>query len=214
MQLWARARAPAGAQGICVIEPRHLAVLHRGPRLLLVRCTAGFLRCVIVVAHAPSGRGGAEARQAVDSFWKELSATVAGACRGHPVVLLMDANARVGSTQGAAVGPVDAVAEDPPGTAMRGTLEERGLFLPATFFGVAGEGDTWTATDGHRHRIDYVAIPESWRCMVVSAFIPPGVDLALSREDHRCAAVEVSGTFRRGEEAPPPGPRSLSVGRP
>ena len=26
--------------------------------------------------------------------------------------------------------------------------------------------------------------------------------LALSREDHRCAAVEVSGTFRGGEEAP------------
>ena len=115
----------------------------------------------------------------------------------------MDANARVGSTQGAAVGPVDAVAEDPPGAAMRGTLEERGLFLPATFGGVAGEGDTWTATDGHRHRIDYVAIPASWRGMVVSAFIPPGVDLALIREDHRCAAVEVSGTFRGGGRRPP-----------
>ena len=165
----------------------------------MVRCTAPFLRCVVAVAHAPSGRGGAEATKVMHEFWTHLSGVLAVTALGDPVIILMDGNARVGSRLSEAVGPEDPGKEDGPGRAMHDMLLDRSLFLPATFLPCAEGGRTWEATDGSMHRIDFVAVPAAWCEKVVSAMVDTSIDLAISRADHRCVVVELQGTFRGGQ---------------
>ena len=93
MQLWARLHAPLDGDGASRLEAHHLAIVHQEPRLLVVRCAAPCLKCVLAVAHAPSGRGGAEAVRAMSQFWHHLSGTLARVACGDHVILMMDANA-------------------------------------------------------------------------------------------------------------------------
>ena len=79
-----RMDVPMDAGGKCRLEGRHLATLHQDPRLLIVRCIAPFLKCVLAVGHAPSGPGGAEAARSMRSFWVELSAILRRVGRGAP----------------------------------------------------------------------------------------------------------------------------------
>ena len=102
-QLWLRLGVPLGEGGSCRLEDRHLAVLRQDPRLLVVRCSAPFLRCIFAVVHAPSGHGSANAAKEARTYWRALSAEIGSLAGGDPVVLLMGANARVGSIRSPAV---------------------------------------------------------------------------------------------------------------
>eukprot|EP00974_Lingulodinium_polyedra_P070319 6804991-Lingulodinium_polyedra.AAC.1 len=53
--------------------------------------------------------------------------------QGRPLVVLMDANARLGSVQSEAVGPHAPEEENEPGAALHACLQARGLFIPQTF---------------------------------------------------------------------------------
>eukprot|EP00974_Lingulodinium_polyedra_P032848 3162614-Lingulodinium_polyedra.AAC.1 len=52
---------------------------------------------------------------------------------GRPCMLLIDANARVGSVTSGACGPHWPQREDEPGATLRLTLESIGMALPRTF---------------------------------------------------------------------------------
>ena len=72
--------------------------IHASPRVLVVRVTARCLQCTVVVAHAPHSGVDAAAR---DLWWDDLSRRLPGQ---PDVVLLVDANARLGSSVSESVG--------------------------------------------------------------------------------------------------------------
>ena len=158
---------------------------------LAVEIRAPFFQCVCVVGHLPhTGRPVAE----VTEWWSHLAAQKwfqnAGA-----VIMLLDANAQVGSVGSDAVGPHAQEVENETGTLFREFMETHHLCAPATFHGVCGEcapqasEATWTSPRGFCRRIDYIVVPQAWK----SACARPRVDcnfVTLS-VDHRPVCLDV-----------------------
>ena len=95
-------------------------------------------------------------------WWEDLSRRLAGQ---PDVVLLVDADARLGSSVSAAVGSGGMCQqEDLSGAMFHRTLVELGLCVPATFGPLDESAFTWVANGGASHRIDYVAVPGTWDC--------------------------------------------------
>ena len=117
------------------------------------------LQCTVVVAHAPHSGVDAAAREV---WWDELSRRLSGQ---PDVVLLVGANARLGSSVSKSVGGGGMCQqEDLSGSMFHRTLVELGLCVPATFGPVDSSAFTWVANGGSTHRIDYVAVPCTCDC--------------------------------------------------
>ena len=116
----------------------------------MVRVTARCLQRIAVVAHAPHSGVYVAARSL---WWDDLSRRLAGQL---DVVLLVDANDRLGSSVSASVGSGGMCQqEDLSGAMFHRTLVELGLCVPATFGPVDHSAFTWVANGGASHRIDY-----------------------------------------------------------
>ena len=76
------------------IAPRHCTVTHSDHRLLVVNVRAKGLRCTLVVAHAPIEPKTVADRESNAKWWDFLAETVAVL---KNVILLIDANAHLGS---------------------------------------------------------------------------------------------------------------------
>eukprot|EP00959_Pyramimonas_sp_CCMP1952_P246391 5150365-Pyramimonas_sp.AAC.1 len=115
--------------------PRHAFVLHAAPRMLVVRVQAPGLELVICVAHAMhSGHKAAERAQ----FWETLDEHMP---KWGVQLLLIDVNARLGSTPISQVGQAGFVQEeDPQGERLRQTLEESDMWAVNT---LAGQPDDY-----------------------------------------------------------------------
>ena len=168
-----------------LFRPSDFVALFADPRLLVVRVTARRLQCTVVVAHAPHS---GEDHAARDAWWSRLVDRVSGLA---DVVLLVDANARLGSALSDSVGPGGfRQDEDEGGALFHRALTELSLFVPASFDPPDASAFTWTSVCGRRHRIDYVAVPAAWRASVL-----PGssgvvaVDAAAGWEDHALATL-------------------------
>ena len=110
-------------------------------------------------ARAPHSGVDAAAREL---WWDELSRRFSGQ---PDVVLLVDANARLGSSVSKSVGGGGRCQqEDLSGSMFHRTLVELGLCVPATFGPVDSSAFTWVANGGSTHRIDYAAVPCTWDC--------------------------------------------------
>jgi len=125
--------------------------------------------------------------------WRCQCRARAAALLGQYVILLGDANAKLGSRTSDAVGHHRPDAESAGSRAMRRALEELQLFAPAAFceFADGGDGATWTDPAGGRHRIDYVAVPQLWRQRVLAACTLHGLETVASSPDHEPVAVEL-----------------------
>ena len=107
MELWVSHKiCPRGAEAIKVLvaEPRRL--------LARVATTLGPITCFVL--HAPGEHTGAEVVQA---WWKESEKLLDRVPKAEPVIMMVDANARVGSVQSSAVGPQCPDEEDEGGSA-------------------------------------------------------------------------------------------------
>ena len=175
----------------------HCRCLHATPQLLAVEIRAPFFQRVCVVGHLPhTGRPLVE----VMEWWGQLAAQKwfrgAGA-----VIMLLDANAQVGSVSSEAVGSHAQEVENATGTLFREFMETHGLCAPATYFGVCGEcvpqasEATWTSPRGFCRRIDYIVVPQAWRTAcacprVDSTFVTLSVDHRPVCLDVRAALVD------------------------
>ncbi len=99
-------------------------------------------RFLCVVAHAPTAMAPVDA---IVAWWAHLTASRAEARReGDLVVMLLDANSRVGSTTSFAAGPVAAEKESASGFCLHELLLHLGLALPPTLEHCAVAGPQWT----------------------------------------------------------------------
>ena len=160
-ELWADTENPYASidgKDYCFRQSDFVAIFA-SPRVLVVRITARCLQCTVVVAHAPHSGVDASAR---GLRWDDLSCRLA---RQPDVVMLVDADARLGSAVSKSVGSGGfCQQEDHSGSLFHRTLVELGLCVPATFGPVDSSAFTWVANGGSTHRIDYVAVPCTWHC--------------------------------------------------
>ena len=114
-------------------------------------------------------------------------------------VVLMDANAHLGSVCTESVAEAGAEEESTEGEYCHDFLLQVGAFLPATQPTVhSGQHWTWAAPrpSTTRHRIDYVAAPQEWRCFDISSWVWHQFEALQAREDHLpvCLTVAFSHT--------------------
>ena len=157
-----------------------LAPWVSSPRFLGVALRSRRLSVDVLVAHAPVESSPQEVRT---EWWRALHK--AASCRKSkaPLILLVDANGRLGSVCTESVGDVEPDIESPNGEELHLFLMEWQLFAANTFWPL-GQG-TWQSTRGTQCRSDYVCLPLQWKNGVVSCSIDTEIPLALaSKVDH------------------------------
>ena len=183
-------------------EESDFAVITARPRLLIVRIHNKLVRAIAINAHAPHTGAG---KEEIDKYWKEVHEAVPPKYDHWDVILLTDANARVGQEPSQSIGTFQAEAQDDKSEAFCTFVHDHGLFLPSTFaeFHV-GAGGTWRHPGGSWHRNDYVAIPSHWRFETCSSWIDDGLDPSLIKDDHKAAVVDCVCTVSPfGRHRPP-----------
>ena len=144
-----------------------------------------------VVGHAPHhGRP----REERDQFWTELTSKVTTELekRAEQVecVVLIDANARVGSIASSFIGSKDVGEENENGSGLREFAESVSIHLENTYHSLGG---TWVHTSGSESRIDHVGLTEKLHSTAKDPRIERDLELVLScAEDHRAFSVEVA----------------------
>ena len=142
-----------------------LVVLHEDPRRLIVRANTILGPLRFSVLHAPCEPHSEEARAEVLQWWSETRRLLRKTAKpGEALVLLIDANGAIGSSESAAVGPRGAEVQNFNGAQLHEVLLEHDLLVSATQDEMRGDlGDkTWCSTKGYWQRKDYVAIPSEW----------------------------------------------------
>ena len=185
---------PAGTAGVeCWLhtslcrDKRNIFPHFASPRHLLLSIASEVLTVDCYVGHALDSSYGAEA---VGDWWSECEAVLGRRpSQGKPLLVMVDANCKLGSIRSEAVGVCEADVETAAGAAFHGMLRRQGLMLPAT---VLGGGPTWCSSANLWHRIDFVGIPQSWSLDGAVAQTGAGVLVATGeREDHRVASLSV-----------------------
>ena len=101
-----------------------------------------------------------------------------------PLVLLCDANGRVGSVESLGVGAYQAAPETLNGSELRETVDAFDLRLPATYEDTHfGEEWTWVSAQHTLRRIDYCCLPQAWFgwTRTVSSWVEYTIDLGTHR---------------------------------
>ena len=200
---------PYGWQGANPLHilPEHVSCLHAEPTILVCAVHAPGLNLCCVSAHAPhSGNTHTE----ITGWWRRLAQAIPKDAAGK-LLLLIDANARVGSISAAGIGAHAKEEECHAGAHLRELADDLQMWLPATFADRKGLVDpcacepTWVSPHGTMHRIDYVCLPRSWAESSVSAWVHKDLLPTRPHEDHwaacatvhflaQCAATRESGS--------------------
>ena len=168
------------------VRQQDVTVVDASPRHLLACIHVESVRLTVLVAHAPYDVPG---RCEAEAFWSSMSAVLERPGVSGPMIILTDANARVGSVQTCAIGEVSPDVESPAGAALHNLLLRHELCLPCTFPSCqVGPTPTWTSPHGLRSRIDFIALPDSWRD-AATAWVWTNFEALQRREDHEPVVV-------------------------
>ncbi|CAE7348568.1 unnamed protein product [Symbiodinium sp. CCMP2592] len=159
--IWLSKRLPHGQ-----LQAKQVKILHQDPRRLLLRLKAARLDCFLFSGHAPHS-GATES--VADGWWHETKAILRKHVQPNiPLLAGLDANAQLGEITGPAIGAHAPDPETPNGERLRDFCDSHSLALPTTFASSTGkvlakdpEAFTWVSPNGGKHRIDYIAVPQS-----------------------------------------------------
>eukprot|EP00439_Symbiodinium_sp_Y106_P063226 s3353_g9.t1 len=171
--------------------PHHRAVtLHATHTRLVVRLTFSGLCLFVLSAHAPH-RATAPVDRA--QWWDETTRVCTSLGTGQSWLLLMDANARIGSMESDFVGGFQADVEDDGGAHMHALLQSLQAWVPATFSEhMRGPGGTLLQKLSQElQRSDYVCLPSSWRRCHSEAWVEPSVSSGHAIMDHMASIVRI-----------------------
>ncbi|CAE7293014.1 CFDP2 [Symbiodinium sp. CCMP2592] len=206
--LWVSKSVPyahVDGQPLC-LEPKHCTVSAASPRHLVVCVEAPHLRLGVIVVHAPSDPQ--DEQGVLHAFWAARTLELDRLPKGMPVLVLADANSRLGSLESEAVGSHHAETETPAAAHFHSFLLRNGLWLPATFAGThTGPSWTWQSPRGDQHRIDYVCLPQAWTSFACSSRVWHTFEALQQRCDHLPVTLEctfvresrshITNSFRR-----------------
>lgn len=125
----------------------------------------------------------------IDQWWTNLGACIPNPLRDWPIVLLADANAKIGADTCPSIGSHNAELGGEKALPFASFVRSNGLWLPSTFECHSGPSGTWQHHTGSWTRNDYVGLPTAWSLTGCSSWISEDIDVALHHEDHRAALV-------------------------
>ncbi|OLP92715.1 hypothetical protein AK812_SmicGene25476 [Symbiodinium microadriaticum] len=185
--LWVHRNVPYATTGTVkyFLRQEHATVTGLSPRHLNVVFIAPFLHLFVMVAHGPSPAN--HPIEEIIEFWRDRTHDVRSRPQGTEILLLTDANAKLGELTTCAVGSCNAEPENSSGEHFHAFLLEAGLLLPSTVSDFhTGPGATWFSSQGQvSYRIDYIGVSETWRGLGLCSKVLTGFESLQLREDHR-----------------------------
>ena len=107
------------------------------------------------------------------------------------MIVLADANARVGSEVSQCIGPFGAEPENIAGECFHAWLHEHSLFVPQTDDAFHhGCHTTWQHSSGGEARLDYIAIDQALRNSAIKTCLAD-VDLTIQKPDHMPIVIDL-----------------------
>lgn len=166
-------------------DESHFAVITAEPRLMIVRVSCPFFKCIVIAAHAPhSGAANAE----IEAYWQHVDHHIPPKYDQWPKLLLADANCRIGDAPNQHIGPHGAENSCPKSDAFCQFVAAQQMFLPATFDAFhQGPSGTWRHPNGTWTRNDLIGIPLDWPLSLCNSWIDMDIDFSLCKDDHRPA---------------------------
>ena len=138
----------------------------------MLRFQTTMLNCILVACHAP--HTGQDLNH-IEQWWQTTTDSIPNKYKEWPIVLLTDANAKVGQHLSANIGDLDAE----HGGDKAEPFEDFVVRLHHH-----GSSRTWTHSQGHQHRLDYVAIPRQWEGARLKSWVQDDFETPLPRDDH------------------------------
>ena len=179
---------PSGSQQVCFTDESY-SVIASTPRLLILRVHTAVLRAIVVNAHAP--HSGASFEE-IQDWWEKLYKMIPPKYATWPVLLLCDANARVGAHVSAVVGDHQAEPYNEKAIPFLDFLSQAQVFLPSTFVDFhEGTAGTWKHHSAGWRRNDFIGLPLEWEYTQVQSWVALDIDPSLQHEDHRAVCVHV-----------------------
>ena len=166
-------------------------IAHSTPSLMITTYEEAEFAMTITVAHAPHNGLPTDIK---DEWWQKLMQKLKQVHKkGHHVVLI-DANARIGTDPSTAFGGKSTDTEDDNGKRLRIFATELGLFAPTTFHEIhQGEDYTWTnPSNTHRSRLDYVLLSDYMKPSTTSSWVEPNFHAGSPDRDHRAVFTDVN----------------------
>ena len=170
------------------LAEKHISVVASDHELLIARVWYGSLDILVTVAHAPhTGRPQAE----VEAFWTSLRSVLPPYLQAKDMLVLVDANARVGSRISNAIQGHHAEEENGNGACFHEFLIASHLWVPSTFSSFhMGPGHTWTHAAGNQSRIDYIAVPSRWQFTSMCSWTDFQLQAHGHLHDHHAVCLE------------------------
>lgn len=178
----------------------HLRIIAARTQHMIVRLQYEDWRLLVIVGHAPNNPSFSDATK----FWTQINEDIPSAMRSWPIVALLDANARVGSSTSKAIDDHGADVENLAGECFHQWLHNQGLFLPQTFASHHdGDHATWHHSSGTTARIDYIAVDRVLDHPAIRTQIA-NVDLSLHHPDHCSVQMDLPLTWKISSSYPNP----------
>ena len=207
--------AKKGKGGILVAVSRELAMDKEGTTFkkdqvryiggseehIILRFHSAYANFVLVGGHAP--HAGLD-RRVAEEWWRNLEKEIEAGAKGQDIVTAIDANARVGGMTSEHIGRHQEEGESPNGELFHQYLTSTNQWLPATHEECqVGDGKTMMYPNGTTARLDYVAIPLSWKTYKVKNEIRNDLSNRSSLYDHRPVLLEIGGRMTKREATKP-----------
>ena len=193
VELWVNLHIPYGWIGA---KPLYLLatdfqVLHRDPRLMMIRVENQYVQWAILVGYAPQSGLATEHRE---DWWAHFSDIAACKRPTDRLFVMLDANADPG--------PKDDIVVHRDGfktTAnthhLRGFLHAHSLTLPATCPSHEGTNTTWRSPNGtHEHCIDHIAVDHELLPSCTFSGVLEDFDLGTGLYDHTAVGLQIEWT--------------------
>ena len=197
--------AKKGKGGILVAISRDLAIDDDGNTIkkdqitylggseehIILRIQTPSAKFILVGGHAP--HAGYD-KKVIEEWWRNLENEIDKKAKGWEIVAALDANARVGGVTSEHVSDHQEEGESPSGEILHQFLTRTNQWLPATYQECQiGDGITMMYPNGSTSRLDYVALPLTWKKHKVANEIRNDLTNRNSLFDHRPVLLEIQG---------------------
>ena len=190
VELWINTCIPYGHldKTPMYLKASDVQVLHRDPRILMVRVETPHVQWAIIVGYAP--QSGIESTHR-EAWWNDLSQIAALRRPDDRLFLLIDANADPGPRDDVVVHR-DGYKTTANTTFFRNFLHEHNLTLPATSAIHGGTSTTWRSPTGlHEHCIDHIAVDHELLASCTFSGVLDDFDLGNGTYDHAAVGLQL-----------------------
>ena len=165
------------------------SVIASTSRFLVLRVQTAVLKAIVISAHAPHSGATLDDIQA---WWTSLHQLLIPRYSTWPMLLMCDANARVGAHTSAQIGDHQAEPYNEKALPFMDFLAQMSTFLPSTFVDFhLGSAGTWKHPTAGWRRNDFIGLPLAWEYTTLESWVAIEVDASLHHEDHRAVCAHV-----------------------